>query len=374
MALSVPVALAQSKGRPICGAAAGCCMRIARRLLAALVLALLAAPTALAHLDTDVGSGDEAFELAPQETRTFGFYVHYHRLVGRVDVSDGAAVQLAVYGEMEHQAFVAEQADEPVWRSGDITRDAGFNVLIDCCDGVSDSRFHLVVSNPSDTTAAHVRLAAKVAHDDLLVGTSGAEGDVFQNSVVLWIIGGFLAYRLARDARAPAALAQPGARAWQRHLMRSAAWAAAPIALALAAGAWGSARYGGGGVIAGMVATAAAMFPSFGGAFLVLAFVVASTMAIVEWLRAYRALRGASRGTRAPLMLLGAAEALLFAATPLFLVPEYGTRVLAVGPWMVLPFVAVLGGGVALAMTRPGIVLAAGADARALGGDEAGGR
>lgn len=314
-------------------------MRGFARFVALLVFGLVLLPSAHAHLDAPVASGDEAFQLAPGEERSFPFHVHYHRLLGRIDVGGEASVTLAVYDEPAHEARAAGGVAEPFWRSEPFSGARGFNVLIDCCDGTGDERYHLVVAHAAGAAPADVRLTAKAAHDDLLVGMSGAEGDAFQNTGAFWVLCGVLAVRFGRGKvkAAPAGAS--------RTLRQSVVWCAAPFALAALAGAWGAWRYGEGGA-AGVVAAAAVVFPSFGAVVLTLTFAVAWGFAVHGYLQAARA-PSAARGS---LFLVGGLEALAFLATPLSLVPEYGTRVVLIGSLMTLPFaLAVLVGVVHVA-------------------------
>lgn len=314
-------------------------MRCAVVLVALLALDLALA--AAAHLDVDVGSGDESFALAPGESRGFAFDVHYHRLVGRVEV-DGAPVVLAVFDDA---AFASRASGSAAfWRSAPLSGARGLNVLVDCCDGASYSEFHLVIEHAGVAGAANVRVVAKAAHDDLLVGMSGAEGDVFQNSVVFWLVGGTHTWRLVRARRAPVGgVDAPAA------LRRSVLLLAAPLGVASAAAAWGVARYGG-GVTAGAVAAAGRLLPSFGIAALVLVFLAAWAWSAAVWTRAQRHALAVAESRRG-VLVVGAAAALLVLAMPFLLSVEYGPRVLAIGCAMALPLAAPFIVGCALLVT-----------------------
>lgn len=277
------------------------------RPLPVLAAILVALPSVGAHGDRGVIDRGTRVDLAPGEDASWAFAGHYHRLVGRAEIETGGALVLGV---------VREDSGEALWTSERIEGARGVNALLLCCDGVTWANLRLVARSVADAPTRGT-LSFEAVHDDFYVAGEGKEGDVFVTPLLFAI--------------APALLARGGWRAWRdlrpaapprRAIVLGAVSAAAALALAILAGSWGAARYGG-TRIEGFLATAGVLSPFWGSVTAFAILLALWTAGLVFWVRAYRgALSGRGAGAVA---LLGTAQAAPLAVLPFAFGATYGS-------------------------------------------------
>jgi hypothetical protein len=193
-----------------------------RRCLGLALVALAALPVAAAG-HGDVPLVRETVTLGPGESVRYLGHVHYHRLVGRVSADGPVVVRLVD----AHDGSVA-------FETGSATRHA-FSELIRCCDDLAWADYLLEIENVGPG-AAVVSARVVLVHDDLAVMVWGTESGTRAAIVILGLLWAGILWLAVRSRARPARLRRAAAAA-------GIVWAV-PVALL----AWGTTRYGGGGV------------------------------------------------------------------------------------------------------------------------------
>jgi len=230
---------------------------------------LIALPSpAYAHPDFPIA--DKAVEISPGRFIEFPLTVHFHRVVGSLEViSPEVGTVTALL--MDDQAFTRYAAGQPspkLYSSG-TTGSARLNFLIACCRVIQLSReynreltytkYHLVIDNTQSSSSVRVKLRASLLHDGLAIIVYG--GEPFAVAMVgpfFGAIGLTMAFMIRRVRRAPVA-PLPDSRVGRRIMLLSMASLAIFVLACMLALGWaiaGSRAYGG-SLIDGLSARAA---------------------------------------------------------------------------------------------------------------------
>lgn len=316
------------------------------RPLLIVLVTLLALPTVLAHGDRTVSTHDEPLTIPPGGRTALDLEVHYHRLIARVD-PHGTPITLAIHPD---DGSSTPDAVEVLWRSGTVDDAATFNVLIPCCDDAAWSPFHLVVTNTHPTDTAHVRLQAKLVHDDLRVGMTGVEGGDLLTVLIFTVPALLLGHRGLTTLQSGRARTGTGltARGFAR---RSHLVLLSLLTLLTAATVWGASRYGG-GAAGGIVAAYGVIFPTLGGLVVFLSIIVTWFVAAHLWMRGFEAAVTTEPDAAGPVAAGGLAQVLVLLIVPGLLVLAYGIDALPIALFTTLPLALVQGAASAHLLLR----------------------
>lgn len=147
------------------------------RILAAstlLTLFLISLPTVYGHPDFQVT--DATLEVAPRGFVDFPLSVHYHRLLGSLEVVSPAAgtVNILVLDELAFSNYTAKQPANKLYSSGSVNK-ITLDLPLHCCIRVhTDSnedytRYHLVIENVEASVPKTVKLKVDLVHDGMAV-------------------------------------------------------------------------------------------------------------------------------------------------------------------------------------------------------------
>ncbi len=149
-------------------------------------LYLLAVQPSPAYAHPDFPIADKAVEISPGRFVEFPLSVHFHRVVGSLEVisPEAGAVTALLMDDQAFARYAAGEAWSPLYSSGRTDR-GKLNYVIACCRIVLLSReyrqeltytpYHLVLDNTASPSSVTVRLRAVLLHDGLAVVVHVAE-------------------------------------------------------------------------------------------------------------------------------------------------------------------------------------------------------
>ena len=283
----------------------------------------------------DIRVADETFRLEPGDARAFPMAVHYHRLVGTLDIGGGSPDDVRVL-VVDEAVWRAEGDDVPVSQAefAAMEHETGvLNHLLRCCDaGYSDYR--LIVRNEG-MNAMQVDLRAWAVHDDFAVVVDRAETGAFGVPATLFSVLSISALAVVARRRRSNGVAlhesseieRPPRRSGTADASDALTWSAAiagiAVVLAVALGLTGALRYATDPVTGMMSVLADVPVPGgpFGSraAMVMGVLLLAWCIAIGTWIRA------AATARRGPVRAVGVALGAISLAGGLAMGIAYGS-------------------------------------------------